>query len=373
MAPVTTLRRQVRRDLVRLAHRNHDVRSFSRAAVRIITKAVPCEGTCLLTLDPATLLPTGDVVDNGLPAEVMPRYIEIELREPDLNKFASLARRPEPAASLSGVTGGDLDRSLRQREIRRPNGYGDELRVTLATDMGTWGAVTLMREAGRPHFSAADVRFMASLSIPLAEGLRSASMAPAHGAGDDAGRDGAGIIVVGPDGTIEMADRGADRWLDELGAGRPGAELPRVIHVVVNAARRTVADNTIGERPGDDFARARVRTGTGRWAVVRGSLLGEGPASPVAVLIERARPPELAPLIADAYGFTERERRVVELVAQGFATSEIAGQLQLSAYTVQDHLKSIFDKSGTGSRGDLVARLFFDHYRPRLTDTGKEE
>jgi DNA-binding NarL/FixJ family response regulator len=54
-------------------------------------------------------------------------------------------------------------------------------------------------------------------------------------------------------------------------------------------------------------------------------------------------------------------------VAQGFSASQIAGRLHLSAYTVQDHLKSIFEKSGTGSRGDLVARIFFDHYAPRLT------
>jgi DNA-binding NarL/FixJ family response regulator len=84
-------------------------------------------------------------------------------------------------------------------------------------------------------------------------------------------------------------------------------------------------------------------------------------------VLEAARPPEMAPLIADAYGLTARERLVTELVARGLSTNDIAGELHLSAYTVQDHLKSIFEKSGTGSRGDLVARLFIDHYAPRLT------
>ena len=89
----------------------------------------------------------------------------------------------------------------------------------------------------------------------------------------------------------------------------------------------------------------------------------------VAVLLEQAQAPESAPLIADAYGLTDRERRVTELVAQGLSTTDIGRRLHLSAYTVQDHLKSIFDKTGTGSRGELVARLFFDHYVPRLQTT----
>jgi DNA-binding NarL/FixJ family response regulator len=54
-------------------------------------------------------------------------------------------------------------------------------------------------------------------------------------------------------------------------------------------------------------------------------------------------------------------------VARGLSTSAIAGRLYLSPYTVQDHLKSIFEKAGVGMRGGLVARLFFEHYAPRLT------
>ena len=75
----------------------------------------------------------------------------------------------------------------------------------------------------------------------------------------------------------------------------------------------------------------------------------------------------MAPLMADAYGLTDSERRVTELVAQGLSTRRIADRLQVSSYTVQDHLKSIFAKTDTGSRGDLIARLFFDHYAGSLT------
>ena len=39
------------------------------------------------------------------------------------------------------------------------------------------------------------------------------------------------------------------------------------------------------------------------------------------MILEPAGSPELAPLIADAYGLTERERAVTQLVAQGLPTS----------------------------------------------------
>lgn len=362
MSARTATYERARRDLVREVHRGLDRDAFSRAVTRVVRRVIPFEGMCLLTIDPATLLPTGEIVEDGLPAAAMPRLTEIELRERDFNKFTALARGPRPAASLSEATTGHLEHSVRQRELRGPSGFADELRVACSDGAATWGALTLLREAGRPHFAPGEVRFAASLACLLAEGLRRAAMLGGARRHVDHDRD-AGIIVVAPDETVEMANREADLWLDEIEvAGRRGVPLPVVVRSVAGKARGAAADGGV-----TGVARARLRTRTGRWVVVRGSVLGDGPESRVAITVDAARPPELAPLIADAYGFTERERMITELVAQGFSTSMIADRLHLSAYTVQDHLKSIFSKCGAGSRDDLVARLFFDHYAPRLT------
>lgn len=59
-----------------------------------------------------------------------------------------------------------------------------------------------------------------------------------------------------------------------------------------------------------------------------------------------------------------REQEITLLIAQGAATAESAGRLYLSAHTVRDYIKTIFDKVGVCSRGELVARLFAEHYAP---------
>jgi len=132
---------------------------------------------------------------------------------------------------------------------------------------------------------------------------------------------------------------------------------------VAGRALRSVQDGEPAE-----VAMARVLTRSGTWVVLHGAALQTGTERRVAVIVEAAHPARITLLLMSAYGLTERERDVTQLVLQGGSTAEIAGQLFLSAHTVQQHLKSIFDKTGVRSRRDLVGKVFFVHYEPRLRD-----
>ncbi|WP_405785951.1 helix-turn-helix transcriptional regulator [Streptomyces sp. NBC_01367] len=63
---------------------------------------------------------------------------------------------------------------------------------------------------------------------------------------------------------------------------------------------------------------------------------------------------------------TPREQQVAQFVIYGMSDTEISKRLGISTHTVRDHLKKVFDKTGTNSRGRLLHILYFTHYRPDI-------
>jgi len=133
---------------------------------------------------------------------------------------------------------------------------------------------------------------------------------------------------------------------------------------VAGRALRT-AENK--EAPGE-IALARVLSREGRWMVLHGASLVANGARRVAVIIEAAHPARISPLLMAAYQLTDREQDVTRLVLQGDSTTQIADGLCVSPHTVQQHLKSVFEKTGVRSRRELVGKVFFSHYEPRVRD-----
>ncbi len=86
------------------------------------------------------------------------------------------------------------------------------------------------------------------------------------------------------------------------------------------------------------------------------------------MIVQPAPVSEVAPLVALAYGLTPRECQIVRLCLEGQPTKRMAATLNVSPYTVQDHLKSIFDKTGVRTRNELVGQVFLEHYVPRWED-----
>jgi DNA-binding CsgD family transcriptional regulator len=222
----------------------------------------------------------------------------------------------------------------------------------------------LYREHGQPLFDPAECRFLQEVAPYLAEGARRGLLVGE--ATDPEGLASPGLVILKEDWSVESLTPGVAQWLDELPGGDWTAhgKLPPAVLAVAGRALRTAEHaDAAGE-----VALARVLSNSGRWMVLHGAALVASGSRRSAVIIEPSHPARIASLLMAAYELTEREQEVTRLVLQGNSTAEIAALLVISAHTVQQHLKSIFEKTSVRSRRELVGRVFFSHYEPRVRD-----
>jgi DNA-binding CsgD family transcriptional regulator len=223
----------------------------------------------------------------------------------------------------------------------------------------------LHRERSSPNFTSADSAFLARLAPHLAEGLRKALLVGDSRATASQPEE-PGLVLLSNDLSLAAINPAAEGWLAEVpnSAWPSSLELPDAVYVV---AARLLALERDGHTPPDLMPRIRLRTASGRWVVLHASRLrAEEPEGRIAVLFEEARPSEIAPLIADAYGLTKREGEITRLVLHGLSTSEVSEELHITLNTGRDHFEAIFDKVGVRSRRELVGQVFAQHYQPRM-------
>jgi DNA-binding CsgD family transcriptional regulator len=344
-------------DLQRLALRAPGRLAFFDEAAARLQRAVAFDGACWHTLDPGSDLITQHHLQ-GLP-DRFPIVANNEYAVDDVNKFTQLAAAERKAATLSRATGGHPERSARFRELLTPAGLGPELRSAFVADNTAWGALILVRRAGQPEFEERDIDLLADASSLFAHAVRRGLVVEACHARETV-PDAPGVVELDAEGTMIRTSSSAKPLLAELSGSTVAAGLrSAALGAVASATRAAIAD--AGPLPS-----STVKTPAGTWLVLHGGLLGRAASGQVAVFIQRAHPTLVAPLLLRAYGLTAREREVAQLTLRGATAMQAAQRLAISPHTVNDHLKSIFEKTGTRTRGEFSATLFFGEHLPRI-------
>lgn len=347
--------------VARLVGQPTDLVTLWRSCTEVISTVVPhFWAPCFFTLDPASLLVTSHFHE-GLD-QFPPEALASEYYGDDVHKLVDVVRTPSGVSTIHEATGGDPSKS-RRWQFNMSMGGEQELIARLRTRQGeTWAAIGLYREPGAPMFDEGDKAFLRTIGPHLALGARRAMTFGE--ATDPEVPDGPGLVVVDDEWRLRSATAGAEHWLSRLPDGDP--EHGRLPAAVLSVAAQGLQSRTLDHPSTVAFSRVLAKDGT--WLLLHGAPL-EGDDQPrVAVIIEPAHPARIYPLLMSAYELTERERDVVELVLTGSSTTEIAQTLVVSPLTVQNHLKSVFEKTGVRSRRDLVGKIFFTHYEPRFRD-----
>jgi DNA-binding CsgD family transcriptional regulator len=345
-------------NLVQRCYAGLDTTSLQIEVLRRLRSILSVDAAFFATLDPITLLFTSSRSEEPL-IEAAPQFMDNELSGTDVNRFADLAAADDPLGSLDNATRGERTASHRFTEIMAPLGLGDELRVVLRADRRSWGVLCLHRGSAAAGFSGRDLGVLRGIAPHVAEGLRRAQLlavsAQAAAVDEQQTGRGTGIVILDTDFRLVSINSAAEHWISEIADHDWPAtlELPLALYSAAARLNRIDDDRSGTPTPAD----LRIRTAAGRWLVVRASRLEGGAAPQIALLLEPASPAQLRSVLLAAHGLTPAQERVAVLVLQGHNTREMVDALHVSRYTVQEHLKAIFDKFGVRSRRELVTAV----------------
>ena len=179
---------------------------------------------------------------------------------------------------------------------------------------------------------------------------------------------GTGVILFNSTGHLLFMNSEAQafiRQLQPLSTRENGTCLiPEEIHTVVHSL---VLRLIHCDHPKDleSFQVERLWFASGQQLLLRGFCIPDEPLprnSRCLVVMEKLNQHKLEctdAYIQRLYHLTKREQMVIIYLKLGFTNKEIAGRMNLSEYTVKEHLKRIMHKTKTTTRTGLVGRMIF--------------
>jgi hypothetical protein len=170
---------RARETIVRICRGEADARILRLEALDAIRRAVGFDAYAWLLTDPETSVGSSPLADVPcLPR--LPQLIRLKYAT-SVNRWTGL---PSAAASLHGVTGGILSRSLMWRELLGQYQVRDIASSVYRDRFGCWGFLDLWR-INAPEFTEADIEFLSQIAAPVTAALRrglARTFTPAAGA-----------------------------------------------------------------------------------------------------------------------------------------------------------------------------------------------
>jgi DNA-binding CsgD family transcriptional regulator len=342
---------RARETILRICRGEADARTLRLEVLDAIRRATGFDAYAWLLTDPETSVGSSPLADvpclPQLPQLIRLKYLTT------VNRWTSL---PSAAASLCGATGGALSQSLMWRELLCRYGVTDIASSVYRDRFGCWGFLDLWRTEA-PPFSTADIDFLGHLTGPVTTALRhglARTFIPATGGDQMPG--GPVVLLLSPELVVRAQTPQTQRYLRVLVPPGPEDQAPVPAGAYNVAAQLLAAEAGVDDRP----PTARVHLADGRWLTLRAARMEDAGQAPedrdVTVSIEPSTADDRVSVFARACGLSPRETELLHHLADGAGTRDVARLMFVSENTVQDHLKSIFDKSAARSRRALLAR-----------------
>ncbi len=273
---------------------------------------------------------------------------------PDLTALPELVRL-KYGTRLNRWTGPVVAAALGDRRDDSPlwvraqsdHGVADVVSVVFRDGFGCWAFLDLWCRHRVPDDA---VRLLGELAPALTTALRRRQAGCfAEPAGLRPGASDAAVLLLDRELRIVGRTPTSQAWLALL---LPPGDRPDP----VPAAALNIAAQLIAREDGADDhpAVGRVHLAAGFWLTMKAARVTPGDL--IAVTMEASSPADRLDLFARCHGLSRREQELLDELARGASTREIADRMFLSEHTVQDHLKSIFGKTGAHARRTLLSR-----------------
>ncbi len=262
---------------------------------------------------------------------------------------------------LKSPNGPRIAASLAQREA-----FASGVTLVFADSRANFGILTILRTAELGPFTSSEISVLTCALDAVSEHLATLRLQPPAKGGPHsldrldtilpAEREGA-FYVLDDDLRIVMAWSTADeRRIAQTGLQLATADrLPTLLEETVRELTQawpSAEERAPGVARPVSFLVVRTRPMTGP----EGQFIG--------VRIERYHENNSLTLMAGHFRISPREIQVLALLLDGNRLDQIAKRLYITSSTVQDHIKSMLDKTESRNRSELIARVLGWEFKP---------